>query len=340
MAALWTFLEGLASFVSPCVLPLLPVYAAYFAARPGERARVTLMRALAFVIGFTVVFVSLGVFAGSLGAALATYRRQVSVVCGLMVVVFGLAVAGVVRLPLKGLKSARRSGSLVGAFGFGLAFAAGLTPCVGAFLGAALMQAASAGGAAKGAALLLAYSAGLGVPLIVSALLLSRLGSAFGFVRRHYRLYNWVCALALVGGGLWMAIGPFVRTALPAAVPADAVAATGVAADGEVIEVTEANFIETVVRSPLPVLVDFWSPDCGPCLKLSPLVASLARARRGQVRVCKVNVEVAQLLASDYHIRAVPVLMVFSGWKVLGMSVGYLDAADLDAFVDGAIRRN
>ena len=152
MNAFLTFLEGVVSFISPCMLPMLPVYVAYFAA-DGASPSQTFVRALAFVCGFSAVFVALGVFAGTLGAALAAHRTAVSVVCGAMVVAFGLGYLGLFKLPFSGAKGGRKLDGILPAFVFGLVFYVGLTPCVGAFLGAALMQAASEGGAAKGALL-------------------------------------------------------------------------------------------------------------------------------------------------------------------------------------------
>ena len=96
-----TFLEGLASFVSPCVLPLVPVYLVYFAAGDAGKVR-TAVRALAFVAGFTAVFVALGVAAGTLGSALSAHRRAVEIVCGVLVVLLGLGFVGLFRLPALG----------------------------------------------------------------------------------------------------------------------------------------------------------------------------------------------------------------------------------------------
>ena len=101
-----TFLEGVVSFISPCMLPLLPLYASYFAA--GEK-RGTLLRAACFVAGFTVVFTVLGVFAGTVGAALARYRQVLNIVCGLIVALLGLGYLEVIPLPMfKGMATARR----------------------------------------------------------------------------------------------------------------------------------------------------------------------------------------------------------------------------------------
>ena len=203
MNVVMTFLEGLASFLSPCTLPLVPVYVAYFAAEDRSRAS-TFARSLAFVLAFALVFVTLGAFAGSVGRLLSAHRTEVRVACGGLMAVLGLGYLGLFRLPLAGNRRSRPVTGLVSAFLFGLAFALGLTPCVGAFLAAALLQAAAEGTALKGTFLLAAYSVGLGVPFVLSALLIARLKGAFAFVKAHYRVLNALCGvfLVLAGAGL------------------------------------------------------------------------------------------------------------------------------------------
>ena len=201
-----TFLEGIVSFLSPCMLPLLPAYVGYFAGGM-EKKRHTLARAAAFVAGFALVFCLLGLTAGTLGAALSRHRRAVDLVCGAFVILFGLAYLDVIPLPFfKGVQRAGTEG-LWGAFLFGMVYALGLTPCVGAFLGSALMLAASVGGAWKGLGLLLAYSLGLGIPFVLSAVLIDRLGGAFAWVKAHYRTLNLVCGAFLILMGVMMATG-------------------------------------------------------------------------------------------------------------------------------------
>ncbi|MBR0211000.1 MAG: cytochrome c biogenesis protein CcdA [Oscillospiraceae bacterium] len=200
-----TFLEGVVSFISPCMLPLLPLYVSYFAA--GEK-RGTLLRAACFVAGFTVVFTVLGVFAGTVGAALARYRQVLNIVCGLIVALLGLGYLEVIPLPMfKGMAAGRRMESGAAAFAFGVVYSVSLTPCVGAFLGSALMLASTSGGAVKGGVLLVVYSLGLGVPFLLSAALLQQLKGAFDWVKTHYRIINTVCGVGLIVLGVLMATG-------------------------------------------------------------------------------------------------------------------------------------
>lgn len=308
------------------MLPLLPVYVAYFAA-DGAGARAKAVRSLAFVCGFSVIFITLGVFAGTLGAALAAHRTAVNVVCGAMVIVFGLGYLGLFKLPFSGVKGGRRLDGVVPAFLFGFVYSVNLTPCVGAFLGSALMQAASEGGAAKGAALLFAYSCGLGVPFVLSAVLLAKFGAVFGFIKRNYNMINPICGAALVLFGAWMIGGQWLAKG-----SSTSAAHSAEPAPTEVT-ITEANFEAEVLKAKGPVLVDFWAPWCGPCRRLAPLVEALAKEKAGVLKVCKANVDETQGLAAKYGISGIPTLILFRDGKPVSTSVGLIGKEELDNFV-------
>lgn len=208
MQYLITFLEGVISFISPCMLPMLPIYVSYFAGGKGEDRGRVLPRAAAFVLGFTLVFTALGLFAGTLGTVLNEHKRTVNIVCGAIVILFGLSYLEIIPLPFfKGMKSGREIGSVLSALLFGMIYSVSLTPCVGAFLGSALLLAGAQGGALTGASLLLCYSLGLGLPFVLSAALLSKLGGAFSFIKKHYKVINIVCGLFLMAVGAAMALG-------------------------------------------------------------------------------------------------------------------------------------
>lgn len=334
MNILQTALEGLISFVSPCMLPLLPVYVTYFSAGEAGRGAV-FARAFAFMAGFTVVFVALGVFAGTLGAALAAHRRIVSTVCGALVVVFGLGYLGLFRLPFSGMKSGRTPTGVASAFVFGLIYSVSLTPCVGAFLGAALMQAASEGGALKGAVLLLAYSLGLGVPFVLSAVLLNRFRAAFGFIKSRYNIINPLCGALLLLFGVWMIVSPWFKAAAAenAAMVTNSTDNTNEKEKNMEIELTSANFEAEVLKSDKPVLVDFWAPWCGPCRMLAPFVAEIAQEKAGQIKVGKVNVDEAGDLAAKYGINSIPALFLFKNGQIAAQAVGFMKKEDLVRFV-------
>lgn len=214
MQYLISFLEGVITFLSPCLLPMLPIYLSYFAGGEGSNPRKTLLRAGGFVLGFTVVFVAMGALAGTVGSFVHRYQTAVNVVCGLVVIFFGLNFLGVLRLNLfRGGRAmaARREMGFFSAALFGMIFSVGWTPCVGAFLGSALMLASQQGHVLEGMLMLLVYSLGLGVPFLISAVLIDYLKSAFDWVKRHYRVINLVCGGFLIVVGILMATGTLGR---------------------------------------------------------------------------------------------------------------------------------
>lgn len=206
-----TFLEGIISFISPCMLPMLPIYISYFAGQSKNDSNKNpkmIFKVIAFVVGFTVVFTALGLFSGTLGKLLSEYQTIVNIVSGVIVILFGLSFLEVFHIPFfKGMNKGYKVTGIVSAFLFGAIYSISLTPCVGAFLGSALMLASSAGGALKGATLLLTYSLGLGIPFIFSAILLDKLSGAFTFIKKHYKVINLVSGILLIIVGLAMAFG-------------------------------------------------------------------------------------------------------------------------------------
>lgn len=207
MQYLITFLEGIISFISPCMLPMLPLYISYFAGNADKKHK-TVSRAAGFIAGFTLVFTLLGLFAGTLGTFLIKYQTVVNIICGLAVVIFGLSYLEIIKLPFfKGMQEMKPVTSIFSAFIFGMIYSVSLTPCVGAFLGSALMLASSTGGAIKGALLLLTYSLGLGIPFFFSAILIEKLNSAFTFIKKHYKIVNTVCGIFLIIVGIMIMFG-------------------------------------------------------------------------------------------------------------------------------------
>ena len=220
MQYLISFLEGIITFVSPCLLPMLPIYISYFAGGndgdgddggSAKKNRRVIKNALGFILGFTVVFVLLGALAGTFGRLLNEHQMAVNIITGLIVIFFGLNFLGVFKINLfKGSKLAKTDN--LGFFSsvlFGVVFSIGWTPCVGAFLGSALMLATSQGNVLQGVVMLLLYSLGLGIPFFVSAVLIDRLKGAFSFIKKHYRVINIVSGVFLVIIGVLMATGLF-----------------------------------------------------------------------------------------------------------------------------------
>ena len=208
---------GILSFLSPCVLPLFPSYLSFITGMSverlsgevtaGTRSRVVL-HSLAFIAGFTAVFVSLGVSVSAAGQFLLDYRDWIRITGGILIIVFGLYIAGILRVGLFGRSAQfqiqQKPAGLIGSFAVGLTFAIGWTPCVGPILGSILTLASSDRTVGQGTALLLAYSAGLGIPFLLFSL---ALGSFLAFFKR-YRPF--IPVVERVAGLLLIAVGVLV----------------------------------------------------------------------------------------------------------------------------------
>ena len=214
MEYLISFLEGIITFLSPCLLPMLPIYLSYFAGGGIRSTGKTLRNALGFILGFTVVFMAMGALAGTVGSFLKAHQTAVNIVSGLIVIAFGLSFLGVFRLSfLKGSRFRVQSEQMgfFSALVFGVVFSLGWTPCVGAFWGSALALASQQGHVLTGMGMLLAYSLGLGVPFLLSALLIDKLKSAFDWVKAHYQIINTISGGLLILIGVLMATGTLGR---------------------------------------------------------------------------------------------------------------------------------
>jgi cytochrome c-type biogenesis protein len=223
VSLLVAFAGGVLSFVSPCVLPLVPGYLSFVSGvsveelRGGEaqaisreaRGRV-LRTALAFIAGFSVVFVALGATASLLGQFMGTRLNLFGKIAGVILILFGLHTMGVLRIPWlyteKRVQTDRRPAGLLGSFIVGLAFAFGWTPCIGPILAAIMTLAASTQTVERGTVLLAVYSLGLGVPFLLTALAVNRFFSAFAKFRRHFH------AVEVVSGALMIVVGVLVFT--------------------------------------------------------------------------------------------------------------------------------
>lgn len=206
-----SFLEGIITFISPCLLPMIPLYVSYFAGGSERNTKKTIKNSLGFILGFTIVFVAMGALAGSFGRLLNQYNTIVNIVTGIIVIFFGLNFLGVFKLNIfKGSKNVNTEN--LGFFSsmiFGIVFSIGWTPCVGAFLGSALMLATSQGQVTEGVIMLLLYSLGLGIPFFISAILIDKLKTAFNFIKKHYKIINTVSGCLLIIVGVLMATGLF-----------------------------------------------------------------------------------------------------------------------------------
>ena len=205
-----SFLEGIITFISPCLLPMLPIYVSYFAGGSERATSKTIKNSLGFVSGFTVVFVILGALAGTIGGFLKEYQTAVNIVSGMIVIFFGLNYIGVFKINIfKGINNPF-AGKELGFFSsvlFGVVFSVGWTPCVGAFLGSALMLASQQGQTVTGIIMLLCYSMGLGIPFVASAILIDKLKKAFTFIKKNYKTINLICGCLLIIVGIAMMTG-------------------------------------------------------------------------------------------------------------------------------------
>jgi len=206
------FIEGLLAFLSPCILPLLPVYLMYLAGSDAEKVdrRRLLTNVLGFVLGFTVVFVLLGATASTVGSLLVEYRQLLIRVSGVVVILFGLNYLEVIRIGFlnrsSGVQAKTSDLGFVSSLVFGGAFSAAWTPCLGAFLGTALLLASHTQTLWAGMALLFMFGIGLAVPFILTALLWHQLQGVLGFVKQNLKY------IQRISGGLLVLIGILMLT--------------------------------------------------------------------------------------------------------------------------------
>lgn len=209
MSVILVFLEGMLAFLSPCILPLLPVYLAYLAGQEqveGAKSKQVIWNTLAFIGGFTLVFVAMGMTASAIGQLFFDHRLLIQRISGVIIILMGLHYMGLFQIAFLQKDSRRhqqgKNLTLVSSFLFGLAFSFGWTPCIGPLLGAALAMAANQETILQGMLLLFAFSMGLGVPFLASAILLDRMKKSFDWVKRHFRVISLISGVLLIVIGL------------------------------------------------------------------------------------------------------------------------------------------
>ena len=222
------YLAGLASFLSPCVFPLVPGYLSYLAGTAGDQARhrredqpglrwQVALHALFFVLGFSLIFVALGATASSLGDFLRTHLEVVRRIAGVTLILAGLQVAGLFQIMAlmreRRLEVERGDPALLKSALIGMAFGAGWTPCVGTFLGSTLALAASSGSLREGVLLLVIYSLGLGLPFLITGLLIDRATPAFRRIARYIPIINLLSGTLLIVMGLLVLSGSLAQLA-------------------------------------------------------------------------------------------------------------------------------
>ncbi len=199
------FIEGMASFLSPCVLPMLPMYVSYFAGQ-DKNLKKTIINSLGFVLGFTIIFVLLGIFASTLGKLITANSKYINILFGSIIILFGMHYMGILNIKIlnksKGIKKNKDNLSFFSSIIFGIIFSVCWTPCVGVFLSSALMMSATSENILKGGMMLLIYSIGLGIPFIITSIFLERLKDTFNSIKKHYNIINKIAGIILIFSGI------------------------------------------------------------------------------------------------------------------------------------------
>ena len=209
MEYLITFIEGIASFISPCILPVIPIYISYFATE-SKSMKKSIINSLGFVCGFSIIFILLGVFASTFGKFVHEYTDYINIIFGIFLIIIGLNYIGVLFIKFlnktKGTNQEKKNLTFITSVLFGIIFSLSWTPCVGAFLSSALILASTTGSVLKGATLLLIYSLGLAIPFIVTTLFLEKMKSTFDFIKKYYNIINKISGSILILSGGWYTI--------------------------------------------------------------------------------------------------------------------------------------
>ena len=209
MEYLITFVEGIASFISPCILPVIPIYISYFATE-SQSMKKSIINSLGFTFGFSIIFILLGVFASTFGKLVHQYADYINIVFGIFLIILSLNYIGILFIKFlnktKETKTKKENLTFITSLLFGIIFSLSWTPCVGAFLSSALILASTMGNVFKGALLLLIYSLGLAIPFIVTTLFLEKMKSTFDFIKKHYNIINKISGSILLISGVWYLI--------------------------------------------------------------------------------------------------------------------------------------
>ena len=226
MEYILTFMEGLASFISPCILPMIPIYLSYFIGENDSNeniedknsefnekketiassSRKMIINSIGFVFGFTIVFLLLGIFASSLGSLLTKNMKYVKIVFGIMIILFGLNYMEILKInainKTKRKTVDKKNFTFIKSIIFGILFSCSWTPCIGTFLSSALLLVASES-IVKGLVMMFLYSIGLGIPFIISAIFINKLKNVFKVIKSHYSIIKKVSGIILIISGIY-----------------------------------------------------------------------------------------------------------------------------------------
>lgn len=202
-----TFIEGLASFISPCVLPMLPIYISYFMGEEDKNTKRAVINSIGFVLGFSIVFITLSIFASKLGNLIITNMHWIKFIFGAIIIILGLNYMEVLKFKFlnktKGIQANSKKLNFVKAIIFGILFSISWTPCIGTFLSSALLLVATQNQMIKGIVLMILYSIGLGIPFILSVFLIEKLKEVFNFIKRNYNTIKKISGIILIIMGIY-----------------------------------------------------------------------------------------------------------------------------------------
>lgn len=208
MEYVFTLLEGIASFISPCLLPMIPIYISYFIGEEDENSRKKIINAIGFVLGFTLIFILLSVFASSFGALINENIKYLKIIFGIIIIILGLNYAEILKIKFlnksKAIKSNTKNLNFFKSVLFGSIFSISWTPCIGVFLSSALLLIAKEQDLIKGILLMLVYSFGLGIPFIFSVILIEKLKSTFNFIKKNYGVIKKISGVILMIMGIYI----------------------------------------------------------------------------------------------------------------------------------------
>ena len=209
MEYLLTFLEGFASFISPCILPLVPVYISYFMGSQAEnKISKTLINSIFFVLGSSIIFILLAVLASTFGILVAENIKIIKTTFAILLIFLGLDYIGIIRIkwPIISSKLSfdTRDLNILKSFVFGIFFSISHTPCTGAFLASAILLIVKEQNLAKGVFLMSLYALGLGLPFIISALIIEKMKTIFNFIKKHYLVFKIISGVILIVTGLYL----------------------------------------------------------------------------------------------------------------------------------------
>lgn len=208
MEFLFTFLEGIASFISPCVLPMLPIYISYFAGKEDSKTSKALLNSIGFVIGNTIIFILFAIIASYAGALALGIQKYIKILFGVVIIILGLNYMGILKIKFLnkeiGIKKKIDDFTFFKTILFGMMFSISWTPCIGSFLGSALLLIANKQNILQGILLMLVYSIGFGIPFIISAVLIEKLKNFYNLIKKNYKTIKIISGIILIVMGVYV----------------------------------------------------------------------------------------------------------------------------------------